>query len=315
MLLASIPLRMKVVWAAGAVAPYVHQVPDPSQIGVTGGAASFTTGFPPLTFSPIASGGVPPWGNDFNGILQQITGWNQWQAAGGVVPWDSAFSTAVGGYPKNAVVASATTFARMWVSQVDGNTTNPDTGGANWAKFDLLGTFTTGDAKPTYKTTADPGWVLISADPYTIGSASSGANFADATAADLYSLLWTNVSNSFAPVSGGRGVSAAADFAANKTLGIPKLLGRALCIAGAGTGLTLRSLGQTLGEETHTMTLAELVAHTHTYTRFLNFTNFAGGAATLSNNSSTSDNTGSTGSSTPFNVMQPSSFLNVMVKL
>ena len=35
-------------------------IPVPSQIGITPGAASFTDGFPPLTATPIGSGGIPP---------------------------------------------------------------------------------------------------------------------------------------------------------------------------------------------------------------------------------------------------------------
>ena len=37
-------------------------IPVASQIGVVAGAASFTDGFPPLTFNPISAGGIPPWG-------------------------------------------------------------------------------------------------------------------------------------------------------------------------------------------------------------------------------------------------------------
>lgn len=130
-----IPARFPIPFANGAVAPYIHQVPTLSQIGIVDGAASLTTGFPPLNFTPIGAGGVPPFGNDVNGILFQATSWARWQAAAGPVPWDSAFSTAAGGYPTGAIVASATTFGVYWRSSVDDNTTNPDTGGAGWTPF------------------------------------------------------------------------------------------------------------------------------------------------------------------------------------
>lgn len=75
--------------------------------------------------------------------------------------------------------------------------------------------------------TAPTGWVF--ADGRTLGSASSGAtNHANADALNLYTVLWNNFANAQLPVSGGRGVSAAADFAANKTITIPDLRGRAL---------------------------------------------------------------------------------------
>ncbi len=194
--------------------------------------------------------------------------------------------------------------------------------------------FTTGDVKLTFKTTPDSGWVMC--DDGTIGSASSGAtNRANADTANLFSLLWNNVSNTYAPVSGGRGVSATADFSANKTITLVATLGRVLAISGSGSGLTPRVLGQTLGEETHTMTLGELVSHTHTanvtdpgHTHLIKESgsggtpgvDFGGGSGVTGNfiNSATTGiavtNT-SSGSTTPFNVMQPTSFLNAMIKL
>lgn len=312
MQVSTIPTKIPTAWANGAVPPYTHQVPTPSQIGITAGAASFTDGFPPVTFTPIGAGGTPPWGNDFNGILNQITLWNRWANAGAPVAWDATFSTAVGGYPAGAIVASTVTLGLYFVSLVDDNTTNPDAGGANWAQKSALGTFTTGDVKLTYKTVADSGWVMITDG--SIGSATSGATYANANAAALYAVLWNNVSNTFAPVSAGRGANAAADFAANKTLTVPKLLGRALGIAGAGASLTARSLGQTLGEENHTMTLGELVAHSHLISyRPDSAGGGGGGVLGLVNTNTTS--TQNTGSTTPFNVMQPTSFINMMIKL
>jgi hypothetical protein len=74
---------------------------------------------------------VPPFGQDINGILKQITLWNQWQAAGAPIPWDSTFSTSIGGYPLGSYLIAAD-HTHYWVSTVDNNTSDPDTGGANW---------------------------------------------------------------------------------------------------------------------------------------------------------------------------------------
>ena len=129
----------------------------------------------------------------------------------------SNFTAAAG--DKLYVIAVTTTQFRLTIAKYDG--TLVDVG------------FSTGDAKLTYKTVADNGWIL--ADDKSIGSAASGATGrANADTAALYTLLYTNVSNDWAPVTGGRGASAAADFAANKPLFLPKTLGRAL--AGYGTG-------------------------------------------------------------------------------
>lgn len=118
-----------------------NAIPTASQIGVTPGAASLTDGFPPLTMTPLASGGVPPAGADFNGILNLITAIQQWQSAGGNFKYDSAFSTSVGGYPKGAVLVNSTNDG-MWFNLADNNTTNPDAtdgSAANWAPIDDYG--------------------------------------------------------------------------------------------------------------------------------------------------------------------------------
>lgn len=128
----SIPSQFTVTWGSGAGPGYIRTVPVPSQIGIQDGAASITTGFPPLNFLPVGSGGVPPFGQDFNGIFQQITAWNQWQGAGGPVFFDSGMSTAIGGYPKWAILASASTAGVLWVSAVENNTANPDSDSTNW---------------------------------------------------------------------------------------------------------------------------------------------------------------------------------------
>lgn len=61
----------------------------------------------------------------------------------------------------------------------------------------------------------------------TIGNAGSGAsNRANADQINLFTLLWNNWADAQAPVSGGRGASAAADFAALKTIAVPDLRGR-----------------------------------------------------------------------------------------
>lgn len=127
----NIPSKIPLPFANAASSTYKYNIPTASQIGITNGKASLADGFPPLTFTPISSGGVPPFGGDMNGILNEITAIQQWQEAGGFFPYDSAFSTTVGGYPKGAVLQSSS-FNGLWISTAENNTTNPDTGGAGW---------------------------------------------------------------------------------------------------------------------------------------------------------------------------------------
>lgn len=108
-----------------------NTIPVASQIGVKPGVASFTDGFPPLTMTPLAAGGVPPHGADFNGILNFLSNAVRWAQAGGGYPYEAAFSTAVGGYPQGARVKQSVGDG-YWLNLVDHNTSNPDAGGAGW---------------------------------------------------------------------------------------------------------------------------------------------------------------------------------------
>lgn len=111
-----------------------NTVPVASQIGITPGAASYADGFPPLTMTAVAAGGVPPSGLDFNGVFYEISAPVLWQCAGAGFPFDATFAAAVGGYPKGAQVLRADGTG-YWLNTVDNNSTNPDTGSTptGWA--------------------------------------------------------------------------------------------------------------------------------------------------------------------------------------
>jgi microcystin-dependent protein len=206
--------------------------------------------------------------------------------------------------------------------------------GTNFRIFASSAAWSTGDTKVTLKTVADGGWVLF--DDGTIGDATSGGTTrANADTSALFTLLWSNTTNANCAVSGGRGVSAAADFAAHKTIALPKVLGRALAVAGAGSGLTSRALAAIVGEETHALTIAELAVHNHGVTdpghvhtissanvNVGNDTTQVTAASTGVGNNTPVTSTGTTGisinsagSGTAHNTMQPTTFFNVMVKL
>lgn len=132
MLLASAPAQLVLPWGNGDSSK-TNPIPVPSQIGVTPGAASWTDGFPPLCATPVTSGGVPPAKADMNGGLFQMSAIDVWMCAGGGFPYNSAFSTAIGGYPLGSRVLMANGLG-YWRSVMDDNTTDPDTGGAGWVQ-------------------------------------------------------------------------------------------------------------------------------------------------------------------------------------
>jgi hypothetical protein len=131
MLSSTIPVKFAVPFASAAPAGNsTYPVPTTPQ---TGGLASLPTGFTAVNFTPVAAGGIPPWGKDMNGILQQTTAWLQWiQAGGGIAAYDAAFQTLIGGYFNGSMVRSVVTVGTLWISTIDNNTSNPDATGAGW---------------------------------------------------------------------------------------------------------------------------------------------------------------------------------------
>lgn len=132
MQLSQIPTKFQKAFASQAGGAYIRSIPvstpDPN-------AASQEQGFPPPTMAPIGAGGVPPDGRDMNGVLNNVSAWSIWQAAGGAVQYDPTFQADVGGYPAQAVVMSVTNPGTYFRSTADNNTTNPDASGAGWVAW------------------------------------------------------------------------------------------------------------------------------------------------------------------------------------
>lgn len=127
------PLLIAQPFGFGAANPtYINiPIPVPSQISTTVNAASFTDGFPPNTMTPEASGGLPFFGQDMNGILYMVSAYCANFAAGALSSYNSTLSSTVSGYPVGVVLVN-TNGNGVWINQVSGNTTDPDTGGAGW---------------------------------------------------------------------------------------------------------------------------------------------------------------------------------------
>ena len=100
--------------------------------------ASVQEGFPPITWTPKKNGGLPPAGQDFNGIFNLISQFYFFTQNGGTYTFNQSVSDAIGGYPEGA---------RLWYVDDDGqasllrstkgnNTdnfvTNPEVIGTSW---------------------------------------------------------------------------------------------------------------------------------------------------------------------------------------
>lgn len=278
MLAAQIPAKYPIPWGTNASAGNIRPIPVLSQQSVQAGAASLQDGFPSDTFTPPDAGGTPPFGQDFNGALAQVTAWLRWiQAGGGLPVYDPAFVAAppagMGGYFAGAILSSQV-FPGIWYyNTVDGNTSNPDTGGAGWIGNGI----TAGDFKwrPTNENLLAQGWVQANAT--TIGSPSSTATqLASLVAQNLYTWQWANFSQSQCPVTGGRGANALSDFNANKPMQVLDMRGIGIhgmdTMGGAAstrlTGVPVTNgnattAGSLLGENLHALIIAELAAHLH----------------------------------------------------
>lgn len=135
MQLADSPRKIALAFAANGEKNTIPEDSSP-----TPGAASMNDGFPPETRQPDGSGGIPPNGLDMNGVLYYLSLLNRWQSAGAGFVYDSVFANDadVGGYPKGAVLLRSGGDG-FWLSLVDNNVSNPDTGGANWQPINNVG--------------------------------------------------------------------------------------------------------------------------------------------------------------------------------
>lgn len=88
--------------------------------------ASITQGFPSITMQSVANGGLPPMGQDFNGLFYLATDQKVYLQNGGTITFNEDVSTAIGGYPNGAVldyVDSNNNFLKVQ-SLIDNNTYN-----------------------------------------------------------------------------------------------------------------------------------------------------------------------------------------------
>ncbi len=120
------PGKITTPWATGGLKNAIPANANPAT-----GNAGYDQGFPAVNMTPKVAGGIPPFGQDFNGVLFEITTILRYMQAGGMPTFSSSLSTAIGGYPKGAVIIAADGVTQ-YQNQVDGNTNDPNANTTGW---------------------------------------------------------------------------------------------------------------------------------------------------------------------------------------
>lgn len=179
--------------------------------------------------------------------------------------------------------------------------------------------FLTGDNLWSDRNSVRPGWILVNDNTKTtIGDASSTATIrANADCETLYKLYWEEFSDSDCPVEGGRGLNAAADWAAHRNIAIPSAFRRVFAAHDINDAVRI---GQVEGEKTHALTADENGQHNHAPS--------AGKQGFMVNDATGGDHyasggnpffihatTANSGLGTAHNNMQPTVYKNLYIKL
>lgn len=235
-----------------------------------------------MMFDQIArpAGGAEAWFYPADTLAQLVV----YRDSGLTIPWTQPVQAdGFGRMPNVYLDATAASFYRFRVTDTDGVelialatipilTPGSGGGGGGGVSVDATTILNTGDMwfAPIQGVRAG----AVRCNGRTIGNALSGASErANADTQALFLYIWQNLSDTVAPVSGGR-TTAAADFAANKRIGLPDLRGRApFGLDGMGNSLAgvipvaaialNDTAGSPGGSSSHVNTTGEMVAHTH----------------------------------------------------
>lgn len=128
--------------------------PMPQTQPAAANGASIDLGFPPITMQPEQGGGLPPLGQDVNGLFFLISSHTLWVQSGQLYPFNSELAAAIGGYAMGTILGMADG-SGIWMSIANNNSANPDTGGAGWIALSSYGYATiNGLAGGTYTVTS-----------------------------------------------------------------------------------------------------------------------------------------------------------------
>jgi hypothetical protein len=115
--------------------------PMPETPPVTPNAASVQQGFPTITMQSELAGGKPPLGQDFNGLFFLVSSHTMFVECGQAYNFNATLAAKIGGYLAGTILGMADGTG-FWLNLTNGNSNNPDMGGAGWVPFASYG-FTT----------------------------------------------------------------------------------------------------------------------------------------------------------------------------
>lgn len=101
-------------------------IPEKYETSMESNQATWDQGFGQITMLPVSAGGLPPKGQDFNGILNQMCETIVHISKGGVFKFSADYVAAINGYPKGAILQSENE-KKYYQSLIDNNKVNFNT--------------------------------------------------------------------------------------------------------------------------------------------------------------------------------------------
>ena len=117
------PILIPLAFALNGAKNVIQKFRQPSQ---GEDAATWDEGWGLRTMLPKETGGLPPDGRDFNGVLYVLSDHAVHRQNGEQIKFDATKIAEVGGYPKGAMIFSDDNM-RTYKSLIDNNTSNPNT--------------------------------------------------------------------------------------------------------------------------------------------------------------------------------------------
>ncbi|MEY0875256.1 hypothetical protein [Providencia manganoxydans] len=103
-----------------------NAIPENYSSSMESNQATWDQGFGQITMIPVAAGGLPPKGQDFNGIFNQISENVVYLSKGGRFKFSADYAAAINGYPKGAILQSDDE-KKEYQSIIDNNKVNFNT--------------------------------------------------------------------------------------------------------------------------------------------------------------------------------------------